>query len=245
MKAECEVIRDLLPLYVDEICSGQSREIVEEHLKECEECSEILKKLQNTEIERDLKTEKEDVISYGVRKFRQLSAKTGITVSGLLLVPILAFLVINLIAGSQMGWFLIMLAAMAVAASVIAVPILVPENKLFWTFCAFTGSLLLLLGITCMVSRGDWFWITASAVLFGLSLCFLPFVIRAKPLQKWVGNSKKAWIVVGVDIALFLNMMNAIRIHEQGGFGFWLTAGAAAGITLVSLYILRNRNAGH
>ena len=145
MKTECEVIRDLLPLYVDEICSGQSREIVEEHLKECEECSGILKKLQNTEIERDLKTEKEDVISYGVRKFRQLSAKTGITVSGLLLVPILAFLVINLIAGSQMGWFLIMLAAMAVAASVIAVPILVPENKLFWTFCAFTGSLLLLL----------------------------------------------------------------------------------------------------
>ena len=30
---KCEVIRDLMPLYLDECCSEGSRELVEEHLK--------------------------------------------------------------------------------------------------------------------------------------------------------------------------------------------------------------------
>ena len=34
----CEVIRDLLPLYIDGCCSGESRKLVEEHLEGCEDC---------------------------------------------------------------------------------------------------------------------------------------------------------------------------------------------------------------
>lgn len=45
MKISCEVINDLLPLYHDEVCSEESKRIVEEHLKECENCREIAKKI--------------------------------------------------------------------------------------------------------------------------------------------------------------------------------------------------------
>ena len=38
----CEVIKDLLPLYVDDICSEKSKDIIEEHLAECEECRNYL-----------------------------------------------------------------------------------------------------------------------------------------------------------------------------------------------------------
>lgn len=38
MEKNCKVISDLLPLYVDEACSDESKKIVEEHLKECEKC---------------------------------------------------------------------------------------------------------------------------------------------------------------------------------------------------------------
>ncbi|MGM9608214.1 MAG: zf-HC2 domain-containing protein [Oscillospiraceae bacterium] len=34
----CEVIRDLLPLYIDGCCSGESRQLVEEHLEQCADC---------------------------------------------------------------------------------------------------------------------------------------------------------------------------------------------------------------
>ena len=99
MKSDCEVIRDLLPLYVDDICSGKSRELVDEHLAECSECSKMLNQLKCTEIEAGLKHEKQDVISYGKEQFKKLSARTGITASGLFMIPIAALLAINLIAG--------------------------------------------------------------------------------------------------------------------------------------------------
>ena len=35
---KCEIIRDLIPLYLDKVCSEDSRKLVEEHLAECSEC---------------------------------------------------------------------------------------------------------------------------------------------------------------------------------------------------------------
>lgn len=43
----CNIIIDLLPLYIDDVCSEDSRRMVEEHLKECEDCrreAEMMKK---------------------------------------------------------------------------------------------------------------------------------------------------------------------------------------------------------
>ena len=39
---KCNVIRDLLPLYADKVCSEDSKEMVEEHLAECNECKQEL-----------------------------------------------------------------------------------------------------------------------------------------------------------------------------------------------------------
>ena len=35
---KCEIIRDLLPSYIDELTSEESNQLVEEHLRECEKC---------------------------------------------------------------------------------------------------------------------------------------------------------------------------------------------------------------
>ena len=42
MKITCDVIEDLLPLYVDDVASGDSRTLIEEHLNECESCRKTL-----------------------------------------------------------------------------------------------------------------------------------------------------------------------------------------------------------
>lgn len=42
MKISCGIINDLLPLYHDNICSEESRIIVQEHLKTCESCRALL-----------------------------------------------------------------------------------------------------------------------------------------------------------------------------------------------------------
>ncbi len=42
MKLHCDVVQDLLPLYHDGVCTQVSRMAVEEHLKDCEFCRELL-----------------------------------------------------------------------------------------------------------------------------------------------------------------------------------------------------------
>ena len=45
MKLPCKVIEDILPIYYDCLCSDESATLVEEHLKECPQCSRILSDL--------------------------------------------------------------------------------------------------------------------------------------------------------------------------------------------------------
>nr|WP_308743556.1 DUF3955 domain-containing protein [uncultured Anaerocolumna sp.] len=45
MRLSCEVIRDLLPLYYDKVCSKESSSLIEEHLAECPQCLDELQKL--------------------------------------------------------------------------------------------------------------------------------------------------------------------------------------------------------
>ena len=38
----CNVIKDLLPLYVDNVCSNETKKLIEEHLKKCKDCEQEL-----------------------------------------------------------------------------------------------------------------------------------------------------------------------------------------------------------
>lgn len=45
MKNNCEIIRDLLPLYCDGVCSEASKKAVEEHIEECAPCKAVYRDL--------------------------------------------------------------------------------------------------------------------------------------------------------------------------------------------------------
>ncbi len=49
MKMNCNIADDLLPLYLDNSCSSDSRIAIEEHLKKCPACREKLKRMQSAE----------------------------------------------------------------------------------------------------------------------------------------------------------------------------------------------------
>ena len=56
MKISCNIIEDLLPLYVDDMVSEDSRQLVEEHLKACPTCrrmqEEIMRENHLTDIKK-------------------------------------------------------------------------------------------------------------------------------------------------------------------------------------------------
>ena len=241
MKTDCDVIRDLLPLYTDEACSEKSRDLVNEHLQECPACQEVLRKLQETEIENDLRSEKNEVIEYGIRRFKRRSAAIGSAVSGSFMIPILICLYISFVFGTSLNWIFIVMAALCVAASLIVVPLTAPEDKFFWTFCAFCASLIMLFAVICLCTRGNWFWIASSATLFGLAVIFLPFLIKARPVQNLIGNSNKLLIVLGLDAALFVNMMTTITSYGRLSGGMLVSRGLFLVILLLAVDYYRKR----
>lgn len=42
MSKQCKIVEDLLPLYHDGVCSEESRQMVDEHLAQCEDCRKML-----------------------------------------------------------------------------------------------------------------------------------------------------------------------------------------------------------
>ena len=228
MNKECEIIRDLLPLYADSACSASSREIIDEHLKACPGCTAYLRDIRDSEAESALKAEKALVIQNQARRFKRRSAVAGSVISALFMIPILVCLIVNLTSGRTLE---------------IVVPLTVEQDKLFWTFCAFCVSLIILLAVCALYTRGSWFFVAASASLFGLSVIFLPFVIKARPLRPWVRSHNKTWLVLAVDLILFGNMMNVISWHQKG-FGFTMLIAvlivAALGV-LVTKILLKGR----
>lgn len=91
MKIDCKIIEDLVPLYLDEVCSEESRKAVDTHIEKCENCRKLVKG--NAEVEISYIEPEESVKEKAVRKgFRKIKLKfylailvTVMFVSGLFL----------------------------------------------------------------------------------------------------------------------------------------------------------------
>ncbi len=49
MNYPCGIIRDLLPLYIDDVCNEESKQAVHNHLSECEKCRSYYEAMKSTE----------------------------------------------------------------------------------------------------------------------------------------------------------------------------------------------------
>ena len=214
MNKDCAIVRDLLPLYVDEVCSPPSRELVEEHLKTCADCASELQGLRQALPDAALNAEMDGVLRHQAKRFRRRSAIAGAIIGGILLMPVLICLIVILASGHGFDWFFIVLASLLLAASVTVVPLAVPENKLCWTLGIFLLTLLLLLGICCRTSGGGWFFVAATACTFGLSLFLLPIAVHAEPLRTSLGK-QKGLTVMAADTVLYVLMMVSIGAYVR------------------------------
>lgn len=92
MKVPCSVIRDLLPLYHDSVCSPESCTLVEEHLKDCEACQEEFHKLEESPLPQAAKEEEEHK-SQGLKKVKRTLRRrwVKIGIAALVVVILLGF----------------------------------------------------------------------------------------------------------------------------------------------------------
>lgn len=87
MNISCKIIRDLLPLYHDNVCSDDSRALVDEHLKTCKECSDELRRMDESIGVEPKEADKETVmraISSAWKKVKKKSFTKGIILTALI-----------------------------------------------------------------------------------------------------------------------------------------------------------------
>ena len=88
----CEIADDLLPLYVDGACSNGSREFIEDHVKECENCRNALARMQSCGSETALRREKISALRLHGKK------SDGGTLKSILLATVAAYVPLVFIA---------------------------------------------------------------------------------------------------------------------------------------------------
>ena len=110
----CNVNKDLLPLYVDNVCSEESRSMVEEHLAGCEECQGYYDALREGIPEEKIAEEKEELLSEekmreaevsvikGAKK--EISKNQGRKIAVVTAGFIFLIFVLEGLTGSYMGW---------------------------------------------------------------------------------------------------------------------------------------------
>lgn len=60
---ECNIIQDLIPLYIDGCCSEESSKLIEEHIEHCDKCKSFLKNAESPIIQEKLSVSKPDNIN--------------------------------------------------------------------------------------------------------------------------------------------------------------------------------------
>lgn len=87
----CKVVQDLMPSYVEKLTSEESNKFIEEHLKECNKCTNILKSMKA-----DIKLKKVETPKEEIDYMKKAKKKMNISKKILILIIILIFTLILL-----------------------------------------------------------------------------------------------------------------------------------------------------
>ena len=99
MKLLCEIVQDLLPLYEDGLCSEASQTSIEEHLKECQECRELLESMREfsePDIAEIVASKEEQIVA---KSFRKVRRRWGTSLVAMLLILPMLVMSVNQIRG--------------------------------------------------------------------------------------------------------------------------------------------------
>ncbi len=99
-KISCDIIKDLLPLYIDGVCSSDSANSVEEHLKDCPLCeAEFLNMQNNTDIKPEIDKDIDNAVKNANKKIKKGKKKVVVATLSivsvvLLIVSLIGYLII-------------------------------------------------------------------------------------------------------------------------------------------------------
>ena len=183
----CEIVKDLLPLYVDEMVSDVSKKSIESHLENCTECNEIYHNMAyHLEME-TLPTEISDIKRF-LKKTKKMYLLYGL--GGLSFIAILVCLIVDLAVNKGITWSLIAGSSCLFADSFLYTLSTCKKNKGCKAMAVISIGVLVLLSVIqitryYLIGTGT-FWLFRYGVpILLLWLCVLWLPVLARTFLKW------------------------------------------------------------
>ncbi len=120
-------------------------------------------------------------------------------------VALIPCFICDLAINKGLTWFWVVVSALLLAFTFTNLPKLIRKHKLVLIPLSMYLALCLLLGVCCVYTKGNWFWIPTLSVFLGLIMFFVPIYISR---YKCFSSVKKhnAFLSLGIDF-LMLNVL--------------------------------------
>lgn len=246
----CNIIRDLLPSYVDDICSEDSRHLIEKHLESCEQCHTQLQLLRDTTLTDEQGEQKR--ISY-LKKIKRHYEKGLVSLVFLTLILIGGLLYMVNHYGAIKGNVLYMI----LPVFLIATYCLMPGNPLAPRRSKFSGMLVtgsILTSVLAIAYYGFAVFYFGRDTLNGIAETG-PFGVPLSETGLYLEKRLIFMLIVQLIIFILSNILifSGYRIHKSiYGLtitGFWLITGYLCSLhnmaTVEGLYQLLAKMTGY
>lgn len=147
-KLKCSFVKDLLPLYIDDMVSEETKNEIINHLKECKECSQICNDMKKEIC--DLKLEDINVQKDFLKQAKNKYIVNALNILGILAISIC--LIVNLAVNKGFTWFPIACVSILYAGAIVDTLIKSRQQKVLRCMGVITIGLVILLA-TIQVSR--------------------------------------------------------------------------------------------
>ncbi len=138
-------------------------------LLEVSEHELITASIDSQQRENNVKAKKWNRLSFGWNLFFYLAY--GIT--------LLTCFICNLAVSGTLSWFWIVLCSLLLPATFTTLPNFVKKGKLFVLTLSPLMALILLLGVCCLSTDGNWFFVAAFPVIVAFLMVFLPIYLKS------------------------------------------------------------------
>lgn len=138
-------------------------------------------------------------------------------------VALIPCFICDLAINKTLSWFWIVVSALLLAFTFTNLPKLIKKYKLIFIPLSQYFALILLLGVCCVYTKGDWFWIPALSVLLGLIIIFTPIYIEKYEVFSKI-KKYNDFISVAVDflmLNILLIVINAYTLTNGYDNSWW------------------------
>ena len=146
------------------------------------------------------------------------STEIGKIIAAVLALPVLVCMIVNMAVSGSLTWFYTVLAAMLIPASLIVVPLTASKDKMILTMGSLIVSILVVLAVCNHKTGGNWFYVAASSVLFGATVCFGPFIACQRPVKEYLGDQKGVFVMKACTVTFFIMMVCIGRYVKTPGY---------------------------